>query len=161
MDPMDLKNLHDEKKAATAEKAAAAMIAHNQKHDDLMKRTAAGRAAMKDVLLPYLNEIAATFDKGDFTVATPTVETDGVPACVSFRVGKGLEHCIECVAGNVRVFKVGPGSSAKSGGRTAGNAAARPVFVFSSRDEPFIATVDDLTREKVGKLVQIAINEAP
>ncbi len=59
------------------------------------------------------------------------------------------QHIIEVLHGNVKVFRrTGPGF-----------ADVNIQFVYSGTAAPFIAEPSDLTREKLGDLVEMAIRE--
>ena len=151
MDPKELKRLHELKKAVDARKRAeliTATTAAKVKHE---KQISDARGALINVALPYLQEVAAAFGQ-DFSVNASGLDASNEsPVIVSFRIEKGWEYGIEAVAGTLRVWKKGLKSRADT--------ANVPQFVFPASAQPFIGVAADLTREKIGKLIEIAINE--
>ena len=151
MDAIELKRLHELKKAADSQKRAeliTATTAAKVKHE---KQISDARGALINVALPYLQEVAAAFGQ-DFSVNASGLDASNEsPVIVSFRIEKGWEYGIEAVAGTLRVWKRGLKNRA--------DAANVPQFVFPPSAQPFIGTTADLTREKIGKLIEIAINE--
>jgi hypothetical protein len=158
MDPKELAKMHEEKNAriaaAVAEKKAQVEA---QKVED-KKRVEQGRTALREVVIPYFKEIQAAFPKGDFkfnSAAKVDLETR-TPVAVSFQMKHGFEHVIEVIRGNVKIYRRRPGPPQRPGVR---KIAMPTEFVFAGDAEPFIAGPSDLTREKLGKLVEIAIKE--
>jgi hypothetical protein len=156
MDPKALATLYREK---TAQKAAATtdeVTRAQTRQAEFRKRADEGRAAMRDVVIPYLQEVQKTFPKGAFklNVSVSREAETLAPLAVSFQIGDGAEHVIEATQGNVRVYTTLP---PKSG--LAGVPALNIRFVYSGNAEPFIAGPSDLTREKLGKLVELAIQK--
>ena len=151
MDAIELKRLHELKKAADSQKRAeliTATTAAKAKHEKQISNT---RGALVNVALPYLQEVAKAFGQ-DFCVNTSGLDASNeAPVIISFRIEKGWEYGIEAVAGTLRVWKRGLKNRA--------DAANVPQFVFPPSAQPFIGTTADLTREKIGKLIEIAINE--
>ncbi len=72
------------------------------------------------------------------------------------------------IAGHVRIWKQGPKFPAQEAKGPAPKGRKQPAefpgldiqFVFSGNAEPFIAVPSDLTREKLAKLVEMAIDES-
>jgi hypothetical protein len=158
MDPNQLAKLYERKSAATAAKAAERQAQKGRQRTELQKRTEQGDVALRDVVIPYFQELVSAFPKGHFTFNS-AVKTDAVthaPVAVSFKIGDGAEHFIEVIQGNVQVWRAHPGKAAKSGKRPAHFQERKD---YSPDAEPFIAGPSDLTREKLGKLVEMAIEE--
>ena len=151
MEPKDLKRLYDDKKAAAATKVATATAANTKAHDEIDRKDIAGKTALRNVVLPYLTEVAASFGKGEFVVQPIIEPRTKVPSGVSFRIGQGLEYSIEVDAGNVNVTTRDL--------RIKGQVGLKTKFLHSGDRELFIKGVDDLTREKVGYLVKLAIDK--
>jgi hypothetical protein len=150
MEPKDVAKLLDQKSAAQAEKAAGQQAQADAKQAELQKRDARGREAMRDVVIPYLREIAAATQQFKFNAAASRDTRSKEVLGVSFRIGNSpTETFIEVSQGNVRIY--GQPLAQQRGG----NLKVSNQFVYPGTSEPFIATVDDLTREKLGKLVEI------
>lgn len=152
MDPKELKKLHEQKKVVDAQKRAelvTATTAAKAKHE---KQISDARGALVNVALPYLQEVAAAFGP-EFSVNASGLDASiESPVTVSFRIEKGWEYGIEAVAGTLRVWKRSLKSRA--------DAAHAPQYVFPATAQPFIGATADLTREKIGKLIEIAIDES-
>ncbi len=152
MDPKDLKELYDQKKAEKAAKIAQATKASTKAADELKQKSADAKAAIKNVVLPYFTEVAANFDSGDFVFQiTSTDQSDSSPVAVCFKIGSSRPYVIDVTGGNVRVGT--PNLKAK------GLASVVLEFVIPATQEPFIGQITDLTPEKIGKLIQMAIAE--
>jgi hypothetical protein len=153
MDPKDLKRLYDQKKAEKAAKIAQATAASTKVADERKQRAVDAKAAINNVVLPYLTEVAASFDSGEFVFQTASVDqSDSSPVAVWFKIGSSRQYVIDVTGGNVRV-----------GTRNVmakGIASVLLEFVIPATEEPFIGKITDLTREKMGKLIQIAIAES-
>jgi hypothetical protein len=150
MDPKELKRLHVQRKAQTAAQIAQVNAAESAVEAELKQKMADGNTALKEVVLPYFEEVAAAFDQGEFVIETKLDVADHSLVGVSFKIGDGPEYGVEAIGGNVRVWKRYPGTKS----------APRPIYFFSSQHEPFIGSAKDLTREKLEKLVQQAINDS-
>ena len=76
---------------------------------------------------------------------------------MSFAIGNGPRYFIEVIHGNVKIVCEGPYfAPSKIGGKAPIKYAQ---FIFKSTEEPFIEGPQDLSREKLGKLIQIAIDQ--
>ena len=152
MDPKDLRRLYDQKKAEKAAKTARLTEANTKVAGELNERTADAKAALKNVVLPYLTEVAANIDSGEFVFQTTSVDpSDKEPVAVWFKIGSSRGYVIDVTGGNVRVGTTN--FNAK------GIASMVLAFVIPANQEPFVGTIADLTREKIGKLIQVAIAE--
>jgi len=149
MDPKELKRLHEQRKAQTAAQIMQVNAAQSAAQADLKQKMADGSTALKEVVLPYFEEVATAFDEGEFVIETKLEESDRSLVGVSFKIGGGPEYGIEAIGGNVRVWKRYPGTKS----------APRPIYFFSAQHEPFIGSITDLTREKLENLVQQAIKD--
>jgi hypothetical protein len=161
MDPKELAALHAKKKAATAADVAKNKIQADKQKEEFQKRVEQGRAAMRDVVIPYFKELVSAFPKGQFKFNPgATVEAETLaPVAVTFKIGDGAEHTIEVNQGNVTISKKGPEYPAKTVRRGVRSPGVNIRFVFPGTAEPFIAGPSDLTREKLSKLVEKAIKE--
>jgi hypothetical protein len=162
MDPKELATLHAKKKAATAAETAKSKIAAEKQQEEFRKRVEQGRAAMRDVVIPYFKELVSAFPKGQFKFNPGvTVEAETLaPVAVAFKIGDGAEHTIEVNQGNVTISKKGPQYPAKTIRPGVRSPGMNIRFVFAGTADPFIAGPSDLTREKLSKLVEMAIKEA-
>jgi hypothetical protein len=170
MDPKELAQLFEEKNADKAAKTAQEKAQLEAQRAERQKRTEAGRVALRDVVIPYFKKLVATFPKGQFSfdpAALMDSETH-TSVAVSFKIGDGAEHCIEVIQGNVRIWRQGPKFPGQGGKRPKVPKGRKPPgqlpgmsiqFVYSGNAEPFIAVPSDLTPEKLGKLVEMAIRE--
>jgi hypothetical protein len=149
MDPKEFKELHVQKKAQIAAEIAQVNAAQSATQAELKQKIADGSAALKEVVLPCLEEVATAFDEGEFIIETKLDESDRSLVGVSFKIAGGPEYGVEAIGGNVRVWKRYSGTKS----------APRPIYFFSAQHEPFIGSIKDLTREKLEKLVQQAIND--
>ena len=93
-----------------------------------------------------------TIDGGEFVFQTTSVDpSDKEPVAVWFKIGSSRGYVIDVTGGNVRVGTTN--FNAK------GIASMVLAFVIPANQEPFVGTIADLTREKIGKLIQVAIAE--
>ena len=156
MDPKELAKLYEKKSAVTAAEATEKKAQMDAQKAEFQKRAEQGHAALRDVVIPYFQELVSSFPKGHFkfnSAAAMDMETH-VPVAVSFKIGEGAEHFIEVIHGNVRIWWMGFSYPAQPA------PGLNIAVVYSGNAEPFIAGPNDLTREKLGKLVEMAINEA-
>jgi hypothetical protein len=159
MDPEDLKKRFEERSSKNTIEAAEAKAETDTQATEQQKRIEVGRAAIRDIVIPYFREIEATFPKGQFSfdTAAKVDPKELFPIAVSFTVGSGPRYFIEVIRGNVRVFCEGPYFEPPKNGNKASIKYAQ--FIFGSSEEPFIEGPNDLSREKIGKLIQIAIDQ--
>ena len=89
MDPKELKELFEKKSAAKAEKTSQEKAQIAAQKAEQQKREEAGRVALRDVVTPYFNELAAVFPKGQFLFNPAALmdATNLTPVAVSFKVG--------------------------------------------------------------------------
>ena len=146
---MDAKELADKfaarVTAATAERdrqktVAADNIATRSQDADHCKR------AMTELVIPFLSELKSYLP--DQVLLSPQVDLqDHKVIGISFKIGDGPGITISTAFGNVIVTR--SGSSASSKGIS---------FVYPGDAEPYIANSGDLTREKIAKLVEMAMD---
>jgi len=156
MDPDELAKLYERRKAERAASTAKvlALLEANQQAVQAEREQQAqwGQTALRDVVIPYFRELEATFPNAEFKLdpaATLDAESH-LPVAVAFQIGDGPKHVIEVVEGHVRIYFVP---------RDDKDGPAILEFVYSGDAEPFIAGPLDLTREKLGKLIEIAIEQ--
>jgi hypothetical protein len=156
MDPRDLKKLFDEKKAATRAADARAKSVKETQQAEFERLAQEGHAALRDVVVPYLQKVSAEFLKGEFEFEIQT-NTEGEIVGAWFRVGKGSRHGIEAILGRVTAYKVGDVLQGMGSRRKAEDIA--PKWVFPSEVEPFIGKPSELTTDKIWNFVKMAIEE--
>ncbi len=149
MDPKELKRLHLQRKAQAAAQIAQVHAAQCAAQAELKQKMADGNTALKQVVLPYFEELATAFDEGEFVIETNLDASNRSLVGVSFRIGGGPDYGVEAIGGNVRAWKRYPGTKS----------APRPIYFFPAQHEPFIGSITDLTREKLEKLIELAIND--
>jgi hypothetical protein len=149
MDPKEFKRLHMQKKAQIAAQIAQVNAAHSATEAELKQKIADGNTALREIVLPYFQEVATAFDEREFVIATKLDASGRSLVDVSFKIGDGPEYGVEAIGGNVRVWKRYSGTKSEP----------RPIYFFSAQHEPFIGSATDLTSEKLEKLVQQAIND--
>ena len=160
MEPHELKKRLDEKKAKSAANAAQERARLDAQVAERKAKAEEGRAALKDVVIPYFKELQKTFGKDlTFDPSAQMDLSDMSPVAVSFKFGDGAVHVIEVSSGNVRIYWTDPATIKVPAGPKRGKPPFQIVrqFVFPGTAEPFIATPADLTREKLSKLVDMAI----
>jgi hypothetical protein len=149
----ELAKLYVKKSADTAAKAADNEAQKDAQQAEFQNRVEQGRIAMRDVVIPFFQELASTFPNGVFRFnASHTMDASLVPVAVSFKIGDGAEHVIEVVQGNVQIYYNAIANAIQRNGFNI-------VIVYAGNAEPFIAGPSDLTREKLCKLVEKAINK--
>ena len=160
MDPKELRKRFEAKSAETAAKSAHKKAQLAAEKAEQAKREEEARTALRDVVIPYFNEIKAEFPKGQFSF-DHAVSMTLSPVRVSFKVGNGPRYFLEVIGGNVRILKEGPSFAPPKGPQSGRKAppGTNVQFVFSPNSEPFIKEPSDLTRENLGRLVQMAIDE--
>jgi hypothetical protein len=147
MDPHQLKKLYDQKRAADQAHNKQLADAQAKVESEDVAKEVANEKVLKDVVFPYLGEVAATF--GEDFKSWPQTSTQNELIGAVFQIAEGPKYTIQVTAGNVRISHNDPNLK--------GPSSALPVFTFSASDEPFIATIDDLTPVKLGKLIKLAI----
>jgi hypothetical protein len=146
--PQELKQLFDQKRAELEDEAAKVERARKREITERAERHHRALAAIKSVALPYLAEIARAFGPGEFSYGPITEENRDVIGA-EFRIGNGIQFEIREMGGRISVTH--------SDLRLKGTAGSRPTVTIPPNQEPFIGAPDDLTSEKLGKLVQMAI----
>jgi hypothetical protein len=147
---MDAKELADKFSA----KVAAAVVERDRQkvvaQDNTEKRSADAdhcKRQMKDVVMPFLNELKDHFPEGQFSLALQIDLHDRQPVGVSFRIGDGPVTTIATAFGNVIVTRTGDSGSSKG-----------VNLVYPSDVEPYISNSGDLTRDKIAKLVEMTMD---
>jgi hypothetical protein len=169
MDPKELAKLYEKKSAESAAKAAENKAQMDVQQAEFRKRVEQGRTALRDVVIPYFQELVSAFPKGQFKFnPSASMEAETLaPVAVSFKIGDGPEHFIEVAQGTVRIYynyntRPQPEPQARKvakGGKPVPAPGVVLQMVYSGNTEPFIATPTDLTRDKLAKLVEVAISK--
>jgi hypothetical protein len=107
------------------------------------------KRAMTDVVVPFLSDVKSHFPPGQFSFSPQIDIQDHQFVGVSFRLGDGPMITISAAFGNIVVSQSGASGSSKG-----------IDFVHSPGAEPFISSSCDLTRAKIGKLIEVAIDSA-
>jgi hypothetical protein len=107
------------------------------------------KRVMTEVVIPFLAEIKAEFPSGQFSFSPQIDLQDHQFVGVSFKVGNGPMVAISAAFGNIIIAQGGGSGSAKG-----------IEFIYDRSVEPFISNSGDLTREKVGKLIEIVIDHS-
>jgi hypothetical protein len=105
------------------------------------------KRAMTDNVLPFLSELKSHFPGEQFSFAPQVDGHDHKVVGVSFTIGDGPPTTISTAFGNVIVTHAGASGSSKG-----------VNFVYAPDAEPYISNSGDLTREKIAKLVEMAID---
>jgi hypothetical protein len=110
-----------------------------------------GQQAIATVVVPYFDEILKTMgpDGFQFSQVRSSDPIDILPLGVRFLVGDSVEYEISVASSKVWIKRVG----SKSDG-------VGTAFVYPSTEDPHIAEPQDLTREKIGKLLELVIEQA-
>jgi hypothetical protein len=146
MDPKDLRRLHDQIVADQAEAEAQARAEEAERE----QRVQDCKLALRNVVIPYLDEVDKALPRGTFSHRVVGVDTDGAPMEVGFRYGAWFETRIKTVDGEVLIATFEPNAEGW----------ADPESVLSPNDEPYIEGPDDLTREKIGQLIEIIMRDS-
>jgi hypothetical protein len=107
------------------------------------------KKAMTQVVIPFLSEIKAEFPPDQFSFSPQIDLQDHQFVGVSFKIGNGPMITISAAFGNIVISQSGGSGSAKG-----------IEFVYGRGSEPFISSSNDLTRDKVAKLVEMVIDNA-
>jgi hypothetical protein len=156
MEPEDLKKRFDEKAARASAEAAQQKAKVLEQQAELDRKIQESHKALNEVVIPYFKEIEAVFPRGQFLFERVPKKNlrDNSSAEVSFNFRNGrFVYYIQLIQGNVTIFK-----EDNMQNKAVKQINAKPKFVYPPNTEPFIASPRDLTREKLGKLVQIAID---
>ena len=105
--------------------------------------------AFDNHVIPLLAELKHELGDEQFSFALQIDRQDHRPVGVTFRIGDGAATNITSALGNIIVTRNGASGSAKG-----------VPEVYSPDAEPFISNSDDLTREKMAKLVEMAIDNS-
>lgn len=153
MDPKALAERHAHK---VAEAAAAVAEEQQAKTAQTAARSEAAdaiRSKLENVVLPFLDETKKAFPKNQFQYQMHNDLGTGRLLGVSFRINGHPEVEIRERAGRVAVAKLGIPRGRRPGPK-------QPVFFYRTDAGPFIGTAEDLTREKIGKLIEMVIDNA-
>jgi hypothetical protein len=130
-------NEKETKKAAEAESQAA-----------LVRLSEDGKRAIAEVVIPYFNDIKAQFPPDQFSYDVQVDTKDHKPVGVSFTLGKGPLIVISTYFGRVTITQT-----------NTPDLPNKVAFVYSPKAQPFIETPRDLTREKIGNLIEMVIEK--
>jgi len=104
------------------------------------------KRAMTELVVPFLLELKSYLP--DQVLISPQVDLqDHKVIGVSFKIGDGPGITISTAFGNVTVTRSGSSGSSKG-----------VSFVYPGDAEPYIANSGDLTKAKIAKLVEMAID---
>jgi len=103
--------------------------------------------ALEREVLPFLLELSEKFPDGQFTFSHQVERNDSRPVGVSFTIGNGGPTNINTAFGNVVVTRVGASGTWKG-----------VPYVFAPDADPFISNSGDLTRDKIGRLVELLLD---
>lgn len=107
------------------------------------------KRALQEHVIPFLSDLRQHFGAEQFSFAPQIDIQDHKPIGVSFKIGDGSATTISTAFGNIVVTRFGDSGSQKS-----------VPFVYSPDAEPYISNSGDLTRDKIAKLVEMAIDNA-
>jgi hypothetical protein len=147
---MDAKQLADK----FASKVAAA-VAEREKQkvvaaDNTVKRTDDAEHCKRQLVehvVPFLSELQSHLSESQFSFSPQVDLKDHKIVGVSFRIGDGPVTTISTAYGNVSVTRSGDSGSSRG-----------VNFVYPPHAEPYISNSGDLTREKIAKLIDMAID---
>jgi hypothetical protein len=151
VDPKYLKMLLEKKAADKAAVEVSRLASVAALKAETVSKQREGQQAIATVVVPYFDEILQTVGPADFKfskVQSPD-PIDILPLGVRFAVGGSVEFEISIASSKVWIKKVG----SKSDG-------VRSAFVYPDAEEPHIGEPQDLTREKIGKLLELVIEQA-
>jgi len=132
--------------AAVAEKDKQVALAadHAAKRLDDVEHC---KTALERNVLPFLSELKQHIADEQFSFAPQIDLRDHKPVGVSFTIGDGPSTTISTAFGNIIVARGGSSGSSKG-----------VNFVYQPDAEPYISNSGDLTREKIARLVEMAID---
>ena len=151
---MDTKLLADRfsEKAKAAARARDARDAADHKAAGQDQRADEARIkALQEIVIPFFRELAATFPKDGLLYKVERDPRDGRPTSLAFQIGLGRPISIQISGDKVLITRI-----AGAGPDASGYA----IFTYPPEEEPYIATLADLTREKLSKLVELEIDRA-
>jgi hypothetical protein len=144
MNPQDLRRFHDQIVADQAEADAQARTEEAERE----KRSRDCKLALRNVVIPYLGEVEKALPRGVFSHRVVSVDSgDGAPTEVGFRYSDWFETRIKIVGGEVLVAHF----------ESDAEASDEPVSDDFYED---IEGPDDLTREKIGQLIENVMRES-
>lgn len=106
--------------------------------------------AFEQTVLPFLTELKSCFVDNQFSFAPQIDIRDHRPIGVSFSIGDGSTTNISVIVGHVVITRAGDSGSFKG-----------VPFVYAWDSEPHILLPADLTREKISRLVEMAMDNDP
>ena len=161
MGPKELAERYAQKNADKVAEMAKLQAQEKARQDAFQRRAEQGRTAMREVVIPYFKEVQAAFPTGRFQFNPAVMVETRTKEATSVWFKIEHEHVIEVNQGHIRIYKHRPQAALPArGARGARNIrGVNPVFVYASTAEPFIAEPSDLIREKLDKLVEMAIDE--
>jgi hypothetical protein len=107
------------------------------------------KRAMEQHVIPFLLELKQHLGEEQFSFAPQIDILDHKPVGVSFKIGDGSATSISTAFGNIVVTRFGDSGSSKG-----------VPFVYPPDAVPYISNSGDLTRDKIAKLVEMAIDNA-
>lgn len=131
--------------AARAEKGRQIAVS-NDNRDKRLDDVEHCKRALTDDVIPFLSELKSHLPAEQFSFAPQIDLQDHKVVGVSFRIGDGPMTTISTAFGNVVVTHAGASGSAKG-----------VSYVYPPDAEPYISNSGDLTRDKIAKLVEMAI----
>jgi hypothetical protein len=134
--------------AAASERDRQVTVAadNRQKRSDDVEHC---KRAMEQHVIPFLRELKYHLPEDQFSFAPQIDLHDHKPVGVSFTIGDGAPTTITTAFGNIVVTHAGASGSSKG-----------VAFVCPTDAEPYISNSGDLTREKIAKLVEMAIDNS-
>jgi hypothetical protein len=126
------------------DKQTALAATHTAKRTDDMEHC---KRALEQNVLPFLSELKHHLPDEQFSFAPQIDIRDHKPVGVSFKIGDGPPTTISTAFGNIIVTRGGSSGSSKG-----------VSFVYPPDAEPYISNSGDLTREKIARLVEMAID---
>jgi hypothetical protein len=151
VDPKHLKMLLEKKVADKAAVEASLLASAVALKAEAVSKQREGQQAVATVVVPYFNEILQVMGSGSFQFSqVPSPDPiDMLPLGVRFVVGRSVEFEISVASSKVWIKKVGSKSEGVS-----------TTFVYPGTEEPHIGEPQDLTREKIGRLLELVIEQA-
>lgn len=143
--------------AAKFSSKVAAAVAERDKQTSIAAEQTAIRTddiehckrALAEHVIPFLSELKQHLPEGQFSYSPQIDIHDHKPVGVSFRIGDGPATTIATALGNILVTRIGDSGSSKG-----------VAFVYAPDAEPYISNSGDLTRDKISKLVEMAIDDS-
>jgi hypothetical protein len=104
---------------------------------------------MEQHVIPFLAELKQHLGEKQFSFAQQIDLQDHKPVGVSFSIGDGPATHISTALGNIIVTRSGASGSSRG-----------IDHVYSPEEEPYISNSGDLTRDKIAKLIEMAIDNS-